>query len=96
MQDSGIDLVGAVYDQALGGRPQCPGAAARSGTLWYPVRDLISFRLSGDGVGPWLRRPWRSSSLPYWNRSDPRPSLFKWRSAGSAYVAKRLRRLGRS
>jgi len=89
MQNNGIDLAGAVYDQALG-RPVSPiETHDLHGTLWYPVRDLISFRMSGEGIRSWLRRPVFRTSLPYWRFTDPRPALTLWRTGVSTWLRKR-------
>ena len=78
MQNNGIDLAGALYDQALGRSPACTRPPRLEGTLWYPVRDLLSFRMTGDPIRHWARRPWLTSSYPYWRLSDPGPSIGLW------------------
>ena len=73
VQDGGIDIVGAVYDQALG-RPVDVAISPEWGaTMWYPIRDLRSFLSAGEGVRAWLKRPKRSS-YPYWRLDDPGPT----------------------
>lgn len=88
-QDKGIDVAGTVYLQALD-RPAPPASPEWGATLWYPVRDLRSWRRSGDGVRSWWSRP-KSSRFPYWSPSDPGPSLSLWTRTAMAYV-RRLRR----
>lgn len=95
MQDHGIDLAGAVYDQTLGRPVQPIDTTQISGLMWYPARDLISHRLSGDGIGPWLRRPWLRASLPYWRLSDPQPSLGHWIDHARSSFKKHSRKLRR-
>lgn len=91
MQDNGLDLAGAVYDQALG-RPLLATSTPKWGaTMWYPIRDLRSFRQEGVGLSPWLKRPKRST-YPYFRWSDPGPSLAVWGRTVSASVRARLQR----
>lgn len=88
-QDNGIDVAGAVYRQALG--LDVPASTPRWGaTLWYPVRDLRSWRRSGEGIRSWSRRPKRSG-FPYWSISDPGPSWALWSRTARAHL-RRLRR----
>jgi D-aspartate ligase len=74
VQDAGIDLAGAMYDQALGRGVETAMSPRWGATMWYPIRDLRSFLDDGSGVRPWLKRPKRSS-YPYWRLDDPGPSL---------------------
>lgn len=78
VQDAGIDLVGAIYEQAIGSPVEVVSQPRWGATMWYPIRDLRSFLDSDAGtrsaVGAWLRRPKRSS-YPYWRWDDPGPSL---------------------
>ena len=88
MQDAGIDLVGAVFDQALG-RPVVPmDAAMPTRTLWYPVRDLRSVRSLGQPLGAWAPRT-LPVSMPYFSWRDPGPSLAVWRRTVNAWRSNR-------
>lgn len=87
VQDAGIDIVGAVYDQALGRPVERTFAPEWGATMWYPIRDLRSFLDSGAGIRPWLQRPKRSS-YPYWRLDDPGPTARLVRR----YVRSRFRR----
>ena len=89
MQNNGIDLAGAVYQQALGRSVAHIDTKDLHGTLWYPVRDLISFRMSGEGLRSWVKRPFLRSSLPYWRFSDPSPAFALWRTGASTWIRKR-------
>ena len=93
LQASGIDVAGAIYRQALGLDPVPVPSTVRSGTLWYPVGDLISFRISGEGLAGWLRRPWRST-MPYWDVRDPAPSVYLWSRALTRWTRGKWRKLG--
>jgi predicted ATP-grasp superfamily ATP-dependent carboligase len=73
VQDAGIDLAGAIYDQALGRPVDTAMSPAWGSTMWYPIRDLRSFLDEGRGIRPWLKRPKRSS-YPYWRLDDPGPT----------------------
>lgn len=73
-QNAGIDLAGAVYDQALGRPLEGTPSPEWGSTMWYPIRDLRSFLDAGEGMRAWLRRPKRSS-YPYWRLDDPGPSV---------------------
>jgi predicted ATP-grasp superfamily ATP-dependent carboligase len=73
VQDAGIDLAGAIYDQALGRPVDTAISPAWGSTMWYPIRDLRSFLDDGRGIRPWLKRPKRSS-YPYWRLDDPGPT----------------------
>jgi D-aspartate ligase len=89
IQDHGSDIVGSVYDQAVGRRPASSNSPEWGATMWYPVRDLRSFMVSKDGIQGWLRRPKRST-LPYWKVSDPGPSMVLWWRTVRAHLAKRF------
>jgi D-aspartate ligase len=89
MQDHGIDIAGAIYDQAVDRRPVLVGSPQWGATLWYPIRDLRSFMISGGGIRAWLSRPKRST-LPYWKVSDPGPSMVLWWRTVRAHMAKRF------
>ncbi|MDX2378686.1 MAG: ATP-grasp domain-containing protein [Acidimicrobiia bacterium] len=86
VQDAGIDLAGAIYDQALGRAVEPCLAPEWGATMWYPIRDLRSFLAAGAGIRPWLERPKRSS-YPYWRFDDPGPTA----KLARRYVASRFR-----
>jgi predicted ATP-grasp superfamily ATP-dependent carboligase len=90
MQDNGIDLAGIVYEQACGRDVRRGTIVEATGSMWYPIRDLRSFRRSGAGVRPWLARP-RGSSYPYFRWTDPGPSLALARRTVRAFIAARRR-----
>lgn len=88
MQDNGVDLAGAIYDQAIGRSSTAASSPKWGATMWYPIRDLRSFRQEGIGIGSWLRRPKRST-YPYFRWSDPGPSLAVWKRTILASVRAR-------
>ena len=80
-----IDIAGEVYRQAFGLDSMAPAQIGWGATMWYPMRDLNSFRMSGDGIRHWLQRPKRSS-MPYWRLRDPGPSLQVWATTTVRYL----------
>ena len=76
---SGFDLAAFVYNR-LTGRAQAPLERYTLGLrLWDPVRDFQSFlelRRSGDlTFGRWLSSVLHRQTFPYFDRTDPLPSL---------------------
>jgi predicted ATP-grasp superfamily ATP-dependent carboligase len=89
IQRSGVDIVGAVYEQAVG-RPEPFAGPSHMRWMWYPGNDLLSAAgISRRAVADWLTVPLRRPVLPYWHPSDPGPSLQHTFSWLRDYVARR-------
>jgi predicted ATP-grasp superfamily ATP-dependent carboligase len=75
IQRSGLDVVGALYRQAVGD-PVGFGGEPADRWYWYPVNDLrAASAVSRRAVAGWCAMPFRRPVLPYAHLDDPRPSL---------------------
>jgi D-aspartate ligase len=89
VQRSGIDIVGAVYDQALG-RPTTASSSFDERWFWYPVRDLQSARSqSARAMLDWCTVPLRRPVLPFFRLDDPVPAWVHARNGAQAFLRRR-------
>ena len=76
---SGIDLALLVYNQ-VAGIAQPPLTRYKTGQrLWFPIEDWKAYRqmrrAGSTTLFTWLKSIWHRQSLPYFQWTDPRPSL---------------------
>jgi predicted ATP-grasp superfamily ATP-dependent carboligase len=89
---SGIELVWAVYRQALGA-PEPFGEPTSFPWYWYPANDLRSAAgLGPAAVADWLSMPLRRPVLPYFSAGEPGPSFQHWANGVRGVLSRRLPR----
>jgi len=79
MRIAGLDLAGAAYRDAIGLPPPYANGFSEGTRLWYPIQDILAFRMMRDS-GQLTTRRWlgglaHRQRFPVFSVTDPMPSL---------------------
>jgi predicted ATP-grasp superfamily ATP-dependent carboligase len=75
----GLDTASLVYDDLVG-LPLPESFEYKQGVrLWYPMRDFMAYRqlsrMNELSFGQWLKSIWHWQALPFFNATDPLPTI---------------------
>jgi predicted ATP-grasp superfamily ATP-dependent carboligase len=75
----GLDTASLIYDDIVG-LPLPKHLRYRQGVrLWYPMRDFLAYQqlneLNELSFGEWLKSIWHRQALPFFQPSDPLPTI---------------------